>query len=352
MGKSLGPACRRVDGSPSLAPVRRICMAVAVARCLPRPLGMAVDPQVGAPEHEAETMEGFSPAPRRTSVRCGHCAQVRSSKERSRLSAVMKVLVDLGGRSAGVLSAREANAEGMSIAVRRSCARGGRAARGSDGRVVLSMRRARNRRQVGADGRPGEDGELIEAVGRRSEPRRTGRRRRPFAARAVVAGSRRSGASSRPPARDQSAVPEALRAYVGKRLPLKVIEADPRRDRLILSEKAASQGGAAPSEEEAAHQLSEGDELDGTVSSVTTFGLFRRYRRGRWSRPSVRDHLAKSVEPTSLYKPGDPVRRRRLRDRPGARAYLLSIKRRQEDPWAWAVRELRVGSETEATVTE
>src|SRR5207249_5540280 len=39
----------------------------------------------------------------------------------------------------------------------------------------------------------------------------------------------------------RGSVPEALRVYVGKRLPLKVIEADPRRDRLILSEKAAAQ---------------------------------------------------------------------------------------------------------------
>ena len=40
---------------------------------------------------------------------------------------------------------------------------------------------------------------------------------------------------------ERAAIPDALRDYVGKRLPLKVIEADQRRDRLILSERAAAQ---------------------------------------------------------------------------------------------------------------
>ena len=71
-----------------------------------------------------------------------------------------------------------------------------------------------------------------------------------------------------------SAIPEALRTYVGKRLPLKVIEADQRRDRLILSEKAAAQQLRRRRKEEASSQLAEGQVLDGTVASVTTFGLF------------------------------------------------------------------------------
>jgi hypothetical protein len=36
-------------------------------------------------------------------------------------------------------------------------------------------------------------------------------------------------------------VPESLKSLIGKRLMVRVLEADPRRDRLILSEKAATQ---------------------------------------------------------------------------------------------------------------
>src|SRR5712692_11977598 len=68
--------------------------------------------------------------------------------------------------------------------------------------------------------------------------------------------------------------PDVLIAFVGKRLPLKVIEADQRRERLILSERAAAQEVRRRRKEEASLRLSEGEVLDGTVASVTTFGLF------------------------------------------------------------------------------
>jgi len=55
--------------------------------------------------------------------------------------------------------------------------------------------------------------------------------------------------------------PDALRDYVRKRLPLKVIEADQRRDRLILSEKAAAQQLRRPRREEALSQLEEAARL-------------------------------------------------------------------------------------------
>ena len=51
--------------------------------------------------------------------------------------------------------------------------------------------------------------------------------------------------------------PDVLRARVGKRLPLKVIEADQRRDRLILSEKAAAREVRRRRKEEASRRLSE-----------------------------------------------------------------------------------------------
>src|SRR2546421_209027 len=134
-------------------------------------------------------------------------------------------------------------------------------------------------------------------------------------------------------ATERGSVPEALRAYVGKRLPLKVIEADLRRDRLILSEKAAAQQLRRKRKEEAAHHLSEGDELDGTVSSVTTFGLFVDVgvADGLVHRSEITWH--KGVEPTALYKPGDRVGVVVCGiDRDRGRI-SLSIKRREEDPW-------------------
>jgi len=259
-----------------------------------------------------------------------------------------EVLVELGGRSAGVLSLREANGEGMNVAVGEHLVAAVVQPEGPDGRAVLSIRRARGRRQWSRMSDLSKSGELVEAEV--VEANRGGlvvdvglRGFVPLSQLTSV------GSLSSPP--EQGAVPDALRALVGKRLPLKVIEADQRRDRLILSEKAAAQELRRQRKEEASRLLSEGEVLDGTVASVTTFGLFVDV--------GVADGLVhrseitwdKGIEPTSLYQPGDAVRVLVMAvDRERGRI-SLSIKRLEQDPWAGALRELAVGSDVEATIT-
>jgi small subunit ribosomal protein S1 len=260
-----------------------------------------------------------------------------------------EVLVDLGGRSAGVLPLREASDEGLSVEVGEHILAAVVHPEGPDGRAVLSMRRARNRRQWSRMSELTKSGELVEAEV--VEANRGGlvvdvgiRGFVPLSQLASVGGLR-------PPAPGlANAIPDALRAFVGKRLPLKVIEADQRRDRLILSEKAAAQEVRRRRKEEASLRLSEGEVLDGTVASVTTFGLFVDV--------GVADGLVhrseitwdKGVEPTSLYRPGDAVRVLVTAvDRERGRI-SLSIKRLEEDPWARALRELQVGADVEATI--
>jgi small subunit ribosomal protein S1 len=214
---------------------------------------------------------------------------------------------------------------------------------------VLSIRRARNRRQWSRMGELSKSGEIVEAEV--LEANRGGlvvdvglRGFVPLSQLASVGNLGSAGGRG-------AEAPDALRALVGKRLPLKVIEADQRRDRLILSEKAAAQEVRKRRKEEASRQLSEGAVLDGKVASVTTFGLFVDV--------GVADGLVhrseitwdKGIEPTSLYKPGDAVRVTVTAvDRERGRI-SLSIKRLEEDPWGRALRELQVGSDVEATVT-
>jgi small subunit ribosomal protein S1 len=65
----------------------------------------------------------------------------------------------------------------------------------------------------------------------------------------------------------RASAPRSRRRFattVGKRLPFKVIEADQRRDRLILSEKAATQQLRRRRKEEASSQLEEGQALSVT----------------------------------------------------------------------------------------
>jgi small subunit ribosomal protein S1 len=259
-----------------------------------------------------------------------------------------EVLVDLGGRSAGVLSLRDASAEGTDVTVGDRILAAVVQPEGTDGRAVLSVRRARSRRQWTRMAELVESGEVIDAEV--VEANRGGLvvdvGLRGFVPLSQLAAVGNLGSSE-----DRAAVPDALKAYVGKRLPLKVIEADQRRDRLILSEKAAAQHLRRRRKEEASSQLSEGQVLDGTVASVTTFGLFVNV--------GVADGLVhrseitwdKGIEPTSIYHSGDRVRVAVTGiDRERGRI-SLSIKRLEEDPWARAVRELQIGSEVDGTVT-
>src|SRR5438067_10798222 len=107
---------------------------------------MAVDPDVGA-NREAETMEELLAGTEENerSLRPLRPGEVVEGTVAS--ISGDEVLVDLGGRSAGVLSAREASAEGISLATGERVIASVLQPEGPDGRVILSLRRARNRRQ-------------------------------------------------------------------------------------------------------------------------------------------------------------------------------------------------------------
>jgi len=303
---------------------------------------MAVDPGVGAVEGEAQTMEDL--------LDVGALRPLRQGEVVEGIVASVsgdEALVDLGGRSAGVLSRREAIGEGTDVAVGDRVVAAVVHPEGPDGRVVLSTRRARSRRQWARMSELVKSGEVVEAEV--VEANRGGlvvdlglRGFVPLSQLASVGSLEGS---------DRAAVPHALRDYVGKRLPLKVIEADQRRDRLILSEKSAAQQVRRRRKEEASSQLAEGQVLDGTVASVTTFGVFVDV--------GVADGLVhrseitwdKGIEPTTLYHPGETVRVLVTEvDRERGRI-SLSMKRLAEDPWARAQRELAVGTDVDATVT-
>jgi small subunit ribosomal protein S1 len=257
-----------------------------------------------------------------------------------------EALVDLGSRSAGVLSVREASGEGTDVAVGDRVVAAVVQPEGPDGRVVLSTRRARSRRQWARMSELVKSGEVVDAEV--VEANRGGLvvdvGLRGFVPLSQLASVGKLGGREAEP-------PDWLRDYVGKRLPLKVIEADQRRDRLILSQKAAAQQLRRRRKEEASSQLEEGQVLDGTVASVTTFGVFVDVGSADGLVHRSEITWDKGVDPTTLHRPGDSVRvlvtgidRERSR-------ISLSMKRLEEDPWVRATRELAVGTDVDATVT-
>src|SRR6266545_6785011 len=252
--------------------------------------------------------------------------------------------VDLGERPAGVIPLREAGSDQLSvgdhvIAVVTQ-------PEGPDGRVVLSLRRARNRKQWARLEELQQSGEVIEAqvleANRGGVVVDVGLRGFVPLSQLVSVGALDT---------HEPGIPQPVKALVGRRLQVRVLEADPKRDRLILSEKAATQQLRRDRKARGTAQLSEGDVLGGTVVGVTSYGLFVDV--------GVADGLVhrseitweKGVEPTVLHKPGDQVRVKVVGIDRERHRISLSMKRLTEDPWEGLVSALQIGQTVEATIT-
>jgi small subunit ribosomal protein S1 len=252
--------------------------------------------------------------------------------------------IDLGDRPAGVIPLRETGSEQLRLG--ESVVASVVQPEGPDGRVVLSLRRARHRRQWSRMEELQRSGEIVEADV--IEANRGG---------VVVDVGMRGfvplsqlgsvGAIDT----TEPGVPEPVRSLVGKRLRLRVLEVDPKRDRLILSEKSATQQLRRERQAHGAAQLKEGDVIEGTVVSVASYGVFVDV--------GVADGLVhrseitweKGVEPTSLFKVGQPVRVMVVGIDRERQRISLSIKRLADDPWDTFVKGVQPGQTVQATVT-
>ena len=260
-----------------------------------------------------------------------------------------EVLVDLGGRSAGILSLREANASlGEPLEVGDAVFALVMQPEGPQGHAVLSLRRARRARRWQEMAEKQRSGEVLQAPV--VEANRGGvvvdLGVRGFVPLSQLASL---GALDRPT--DSEAVPGAVRALVGKELTLKVIEVDEKRNRLILSEKAATQELRRQRKARAAAELTVGDVLEGTVTHVTGFGLFVDV--------GIADGLVhrseitwdKGVNPMTVHQVGDRVPVVVTAIDPEKERISLSIKQLADDPWTRVGTEFAEGGVYDAEVT-
>jgi small subunit ribosomal protein S1 len=330
MLETLGPARRRVDGWASSLRFA----GVYVARPLPARRSVSIDP---------ETMEELLAT--ETAQRSLRPLRVGETVEGT-IAAVAghEATVDLGDLPAGVISLNELGSEELRVgdqvvAVVRQL-------EGPDGRIVLSLRRDRNRKQWAELEAMQKNGTVIDAAV--LEANRGGvvvdvglRGFVPLSQLVAI-----SSIDTRAPG-----VPEALKALVGRHLQVRVLEADPTRDRLIVSEKAAAQQLRRERKARGTTELAVGDVLSGVVVGVTSYGLFVDV--------GVADGLVhrseitweKGVDPISVRRLGDGVQVVVVgvdRDR---QRISLSIKRLGADPWEQYVNQIEAGQTMNATVT-
>jgi small subunit ribosomal protein S1 len=260
-----------------------------------------------------------------------------------------EVLVDLAGRSAGILSLRDAEgALADPLEVGETVVARVVQPEGPQGHAVLSLRRARGGRRWQELANKQLSGEVVSAPV--VEANRGGVVV-DLGLRGFVPLSQLASLGMVDRSADGAAVPAAVRALVGKELTLKVIEVDPQRDRLILSEKAATQELRRQRKARAAAELNVGDVLDGTVTQVTGFGLFVDV--------GIADGLVhrseitwdKAVNPMTVHQVGDAVRVVVTAIDPDKERISLSIKRLANDPWTRVGAEFAEGGTYEAEIT-
>jgi small subunit ribosomal protein S1 len=142
---------------------------------------------------------------------------------------------------------------------------------------------------------------------------------------------------------------ELLSEYVGQSLLLKVIECDPERGRIVLSQRAAL---AEPGKRnQLLDSLECGEHVWGTVTNITDFGVFvdlggleglvhvSELSWGRVRHPSDTVNLGEKVEVYVINVDGDRSR------------VALSMKRLFPNPWESVENRYRPGQITDAIIT-
>ncbi|MEE9285941.1 MAG: S1 RNA-binding domain-containing protein, partial [Dehalococcoidia bacterium] len=155
---------------------------------------------------------------------------------------------------------------------------------------------------------------------------------------------------SRPPA-DAQDNPE-LAALVGKTLRLKVIEVSRRRNRAILSERAAMQEHRQAQKERLLDELREGEIRKGRVSGITNFGAFVDLG-GADGLIHISELSWDSVRATEdVVNVGDDLDVYVIKVDKESKRIALSLKRTRPEPWAEVAEKYQVGQVTEATITK
>lgn len=142
-----------------------------------------------------------------------------------------------------------------------------------------------------------------------------------------------------------------LAAYVDQKVPVRVIEVDRKRGRLILSQRSAQKEWREKQKERLIETLQEGIVMEGTVSSLADFGAFVDIGGvdGLVHVSELAWHRVK--HPRDLLKVGETVKVYVLNVDRERKRIGLSLKRLQPDPWTLVESKYKVNQLVECTIT-
>jgi small subunit ribosomal protein S1 len=150
---------------------------------------------------------------------------------------------------------------------------------------------------------------------------------------------------------NRRATNEQLQKLIGETVAVKVIEVDQERNRLILSERAATKEIREERRARLLEEIQEGDEYDGRVINLTNYGAFVdiggveglvHLSELSWKRVS---------NPADILSVGDEVQVSVLSIDQDRQRIALSIKRLEPDPWTLIDELYEDGQLIEANIT-
>ncbi len=138
---------------------------------------------------------------------------------------------------------------------------------------------------------------------------------------------------------------------VGEEMRLKIIEIDRRRNRLILSERAAMQEWRKEQKERLLSTLKEKDVLKGTVTSLADFGAFVDIGGADGLIHLSELSWAPVVHPSEVLGVGDKIDVYVLQVDAERQRISLSLKRLMPEPWSQVLDKYEIGEVVDATIT-
>ncbi len=143
-----------------------------------------------------------------------------------------------------------------------------------------------------------------------------------------------------------------LADYVGRTLRLKVIEMNRRRNRVILSERAALQEWRAEQKDRLLEELREGEIRQGTITSIRNFGVFVDLGGADGLVHLSELSWDRDVNPEELFKVGDSVSVYVMKIDQESKKIGLSMRRARPEEWDSVVAEYEVGQVVPAEITK
>ena len=142
----------------------------------------------------------------------------------------------------------------------------------------------------------------------------------------------------------------SLEALVATTVPLKVIDVDEQRKRVVVSHRRALQDERRVARTELLRSLKVGDEREATVVRLADFGAFVDLGGIDALIPASELAFERVNKPSDVVQPGDRLKVRVLRVEEGGKKIAVSRKGALADPWRDHADILRSGHVTEGKV--